>query len=247
MGGKGGAPKDTTQTTKPFPAQERALTRLFGLSQAAFDAGPDQFFPDSTVAAQSPNTLMSQQLGLDAAGSQAALGGAGAGALMAALDPGSAQSQALINPMIGNLQANILPSIGSRAIQQGAFGGDRQRIQEQQAAEGVAGAATEAILRNQMAALSGLPTAQRGLLAPASTVGQVGSQQQQYEQALINAAREKFSFEQQAPQTALDRLGSRISGVNLGQITNQSSSGGGGSNLPAIAGLGLAGYGLAKG
>lgn len=246
-GGKGGSSDNTTQTTKPFPAQEQALTRLFGMSEAAFDAGPEQYFPGQTVADQSPNTLMSQQLGLGAAAPQAALGQAGAGALMAALDPSSAQSQAIINPMIGNLQSNILPSIGSRAIQQGAFGGDRQRIQEQQAAEGVAGSATEAILRNQMAALSGLPTAQSSLLAPAATVGQVGAQQQTYDQALIDAERQRFAFEQQAPQTALDRLASRISGVNLGQITTQSTQGGGGSSLPALAGLGLAGYGLAKG
>lgn len=248
MGGKGGGqPKETTQTTRPFPAQEKALTRLFGLSEAAFEAGPEQYFPGETVAAQSPNTLAAQQLGLEAAGGQAALGQAGAGALMSALDPMSAQSQAIINPMIGKLQSQILPSIGSRAIQQGAFGGDRQRIQEQQAAEGVAGAATEALLRNQMAALSGLPTAQRAMLTPAATVGEVGAQQQAYDQSLIDAARQRFAFEQQAPETALDRLASRVTGINLGQTTQVSQGGGGGSSIPAIAGLGLAGYGLFKG
>lgn len=247
MGGGGSQPANTTQTTRPFPAQERALGRLFGLSQAAFEAGPEQYFPESTVAEQAPATLEAQQLALGAAAPQAALGQAGAGALMAALDPTSAQSQAVMAPFISRLQSQTIPAIGSRAIQQGAFGGDRQRIQEQQAAEGVASAATEAMLRNQLGALGGLGSVQRSLLAPSATVSQVGAQQQAYDQALINAARQRFAFEQQAPETALDRLASRISGVNLGQITTQSGGGGGGSDLASLAGLGLAGYGLTRG
>jgi len=246
MGG-GGQPATTTSTTKPFPAQEQALTRLFGLSEAAFEAGPQQFFPGETVAAQAQPTLAGQQLALDAVAPQAGLGMAGARAVQAALDPLSAQSQAVMAPAIAKLQSEILPGIGSRAIQQGAFGGDRQRVQEQAAAEATAGAATQALLRNQLAGMSSLGAAQQGLLAPATTASQVGAQQQQYQQALIDAARERFQFEQQAPETALDRLGSRISGIQLGQIGTSTSSGGGGSDLAQAAGAGLVGYGLLKG
>lgn len=247
MCGGGSAPANTTQTTKPFPAQEKALTRLFGLSEAAFEAGPQQFFPGQTVAGQSGNTLAGQQLALDAIAPQAGLGMAGARAVQAALDPTSEQSQAVINPMIANLQSQILPSIGSRAIQQGAFGGDRQRVQEQSAAEATAGAATEALLRNQLAGMSALGSAQQGLLAPATTASRVGAQQEAYNQALINAARERFQFEQQAPETALDRLGSRVAGINLGQIGTSTTEGGGGNSAAQAAGLGLMGYGLFKG
>jgi hypothetical protein len=246
MGG-GGAPSSTTTTTKPFPAQERALTELFGLSQAAFEAGPQQFFPGQTVAGQSGNTLAGQQLALDAIAPQAGLGMAGARAVQASLDPMSAQSQAVMAPAIAKLQSEILPEIGSRAIQQGAFGGDRQRVQEQAAAEATAGAATQALLRNQMAGMSALGAAQQGLLAPATTASQVGAQQETYNQALINAARERFQFGQQAPETALDRLGSRISGIQLGQIGTSTTEGGGGSAAAQAAGAGLVGYGLLKG
>ena len=135
MGSGGSTPSDTTTTTKPFPAQEKALTELFGMSQAAFDAGPQQFYPGQTVADQGFNTLAGQQLGLDAAGIQGGLGMQAAQNLSAAFDPTSAQSQSIINPLVANLQSQILPGIGSQAIQQGAFGGDRQRIQEQSAAE----------------------------------------------------------------------------------------------------------------
>ena len=247
MGGGGSQPAETTSTTRPFPAQEAALTKLFGLSEAAFQAGPQQYFPNQTVAGQSGNTLAGQQLALDAIAPQAGLGMAGARAVQASLDPMSAQSQAVMAPAIAKLQSEILPGIGSRAIQQGAFGGDRQRIQEQAAAEATAGAATEALLRNQLAGMSSLGAAQQGLLAPATTASRVGAQQEAYNQALINAARERFQFEQQAPETALDRYGSRISGIQLGQINTTTSEGGGGNSAAQAAGAGLIGYGLLKG
>jgi hypothetical protein len=230
MSGGGSTPSDTTTTTRPFPAQEKALTELFGMSQAAFDAGPQQFYPGQTVADQGFNTVAGQQLGLDAAGIQGGLGMQAAQNLSAAFDPNSAQSQAVIS---------------SQAIQQGAFGGDRQRIQEQSAAEATSGAATQAILRNQQNAIQNLGSVQSGLLAPARTVSAVGAQQNSYDQALIDADRERFRFQQEAPETALDRLGSRISGINLGQIGNTTSSGGGGGNSAATAaGAGIAAYGL---
>ena len=240
----GSPPSDTTQTVRPFPEQEKALTRLFGMAEQAYDEGPMQFFPGQTVAGQTDATLRGQQTALDAAMPQAALGMAGARSVAAALDPTSEQSQAVMNPFIANLQSKILPSIGSQAIQQGAFGGDRQRVQEQQAAEATAGAATQAMLRNQLAAMSALPRAQQALLAPSRTLSAVGAQQQAYDQALINAARQRFAFEQQAPETALDRMASRITGVNLGQIATTSGGGGGGSDAASSLGLGLGLYGL---
>lgn len=282
--GGGGAPSDTTQTTRPFPAQEEALTNFFTDAENQFALGPQQFFPESTVAGQSQNTLAGQQLALDASAPIAGLGfGAAQGvggllggqqgniladpnsiansASMAALDPTSAQNQALISPLLAQLQGQVLPGIGSQAIQQGAFGGSRQGISEQAAAEGFAGAATDAIFRNQLAgqqALAGnisqglgqnradilggagaIPGISSALLEPSRITSAVGAQQEGFDQALINAARQRFDFNQQAPETALDRLGSRISGVNLGQITNTSGGGGGAFGLPQAVGAGL--------
>jgi hypothetical protein len=290
MGGGSKSPSSTTQTTRPFPAQEAALTRLFGLAEERFGAGPEQFFPSSTVAGQSPETLAGQQLALEARDPLATLGLESAGtasgllrgqqaniladpnsianaASIANLDPTSAQSQALINPLLAQLQGEILPSIGSRAIQQGAFGGSRQAIQEQEAAGAISEAATSAILRNQLQAqqalagnigaglgqtradiatgLSAIPTVGGALLEPSRITSQVGAQQEARQQALIDAARQRFQFQQQAPETALDRLGSRISGINLGQIgTSRSSGGGGGFDAGTAVGLGLVGASL---
>ena len=100
-------------------------------------------------------------------------------------------------------------------------------------------------MRNQQNAIQNLGSVQSGLLAPARTVSAVGAQQNSYDQALIDADRERFRFQQEAPETALDRLGSRISGINLGQISNTSGGGGGGGNSAATAAGGaITAYGL---
>ena len=95
--------------------------------------------------------------------------------------------------------------------------------------------------------MSALGSAQQGLLAPATTASRVGAQQEAYNQALINAARERFQFGQQAKETALDRLGSRISGIQLGQIGTTTATPASGSSLAQAAGAGLLGYGILKG
>ena len=139
------------------------------------------------AAQPSDLTLAGQQGALDAAGMQMDLGASGADALLAALDPTSAQSQAIINPFIEQLQADILPSIGSTAVRQGAFGGSRQAVQEQRAAEGVADAATQALLRNQLSALDRLGVAQGGLLTGADTISGVGAEQEEILQNIADA------------------------------------------------------------
>ena len=122
MGGGGGSPSNVTQTTRPFPAQEDALTDFFDKAGNQFLEGPQQFFPESIVAGQAPNTVAGQQLALDAtapiaglgfgaaSGVSSLFGGQGANILsdpnsiansasIAGLDPTSAQNQALISPL----------------------------------------------------------------------------------------------------------------------------------------------------
>tara|TARA_R110000803_G_scaffold102048_3_gene170092 strand:+ start:1743 stop:2525 length:783 start_codon:yes stop_codon:yes gene_type:complete len=245
-GGGSNSPTYTTTINEPFAEQKSSLVEAFGMANAAFDAGADRYYPGSEVANQSFNTATAQQLGLDAAGVQGALGMGAANALNAAFDPLSAQSRAITDPFVAQLQGQILPGIGSQAIQQGAYGGDRQRIQEQSAVTATTDAATKAMLANQQNAMQNLAGVQSGLLRPASTVSEVGAQQERYQQDLINADINRFKFEQEAPQTSLDRLISRITGINLGNVSNTTSGGGqsSGVDLGGIAGLGLAGASL---
>jgi len=244
MGGKSGG--DVETTTRPFPAQERALTRLFDRAENLYQQGPDQFFPGRSLAEESPDTLAARAMARNAIGGQRQIADANLSALTGMLDPTSAASRAATQPFIDKLQQEILPSIGSRAIQQGAFGGSRQRIQEQQAGAAVADAATQAILRNQANAIKLTPSVQAGMLTPSRTLDALGRATQGREQMEIGDAMRRFRFAQQAPQTALDRLASQITGVNLGGIRTQEIPDQTANQLISAAGLGLAGYGLFK-
>ena len=237
-------PDSVEQVNRPFPAQERALGRLFSRAEDLYQRGPDQFFPGRSLAAESPDTLAARALARGAIGGQQQIADANLSALTGMLDPTSAAGRAATQPFIDRLQQQILPSIGSRAIQQGAFGGSRQRIQEQQAGAAVADAATQAILRNQANAIRLTPSVQAGMLTPSRTLDALGRAAQGREQMEIADAMRRFQFEQQAPQTALDRLASRIAGVNLGSMQTQTLPDQTGNQLLSAAGLGLAGYGL---
>jgi hypothetical protein len=241
MCGGGG---DTEQTTRPFPAQEKALKRLFGRAEDLYGQGPDQFFPGQSLASVSPDTLAAQEMARGAIGGQQQIADANQAALSGMLDPNSASGRAATQPFIDRLQKEILPGIGSTAIRQGAFGGSRQRIQEEEAGAKVADAATQAILRNQANAMRLTPSVQAGMLTPSRTLDALGRATQGREQMEIQDAMRRFQFEQQAPQTALDRLASRITGTSLGTINQQQMPDQTMNQLLSAAGLGLAGYGL---
>ena len=238
MGGSSKQPDSTTQTTRPFPAQEAALTRFFGSAENQFNQGPQEFFPSPTVAQPSVNTLGAEQQALGQAQGLGQSATAQNNVLQGLLDPTSAANRASINPLIQQLQEQIIPGIGSRAIQQGAFGGDRQRVQEGVAARDISSAATDTILRNQLGALSAAPSVAEQQLLPAELTGAVGEAQDARTQAQIDAERERFDFGQEAPEVALDRLASRITGNSLGNISTARTAGGSsGSNLGQAAGL----------
>jgi hypothetical protein len=219
-------PSSTTQTTKPFPAQEAALTRLFQESEARYNESPQQFFPGQTVADRSAQTIGAEEQALGRVQGLNQSADAQNAALQAQLDPTSAASQASFQPFIRQLNEQIIPGIGSNAIQQGAFGGDRQRVQEQMAARGTAEAVTDTFLRNQANAIGMAPSVAQQQLLGAEVTGSVGGARDAYEQALIDAERERFDFGQESPEIALDRLASRISGQSLGNISTARSTGG---------------------
>ena len=235
------------QTTKPFPEQERALTRLFTRAEDLYARGPDQFFPGLSLAEESPDTIDARALARGAIGGQQQVADANLSALTGMLDPNSASGRAATQPFIDRLQKEILPGIGSNAIRQGAFGGSRQRIQEEEAGAKTADAATQAILRNQANAMRLTPSVQAGMLTPSRTLDALGRATQSREQMEIEDAIRRFQYGQQAPQTALDRLASRITGTSLGTINQQQLPDQTMNQLLSAGGLGLASYGLFKG
>lgn len=101
-------------------------------------------------------------------------------------------------------------SIGQRAGDISAqLSGRSQDIQQNQ----LSNMATQA-------GLSAIPGAQQALLSGANVQQGIGGDRAAYEQALMNADKAKFDFEQQAPITSLNLLGDRMSMNMGGQTTN---------------------------
>lgn len=242
-GGGGGT---TVQQTQLDPVQRRALESVINKSEQRFSAGPAQFFPGQTLAPESQFTALGRQELLNAipglrtgadAGLQAALG-----ALQGTPenDPRvAAMADAVTQPIIDRFRETTLPSISSAAVDAGAFGGDRAGIVKAIAARetdravgetraGVFNNAYMAGLQQQLQALSQLPTLLNAQLAPAQALSSVGGSIEARKQAEIDAARERFEFNQLAPEAQLDNFAARVSGINLGGTSLSKTKSGGG-------------------
>ena len=167
-----------------------------------------------------------------------------------------------------NLTREWLPQIRSGAGLAGQYGSTRQGV-----AEGVAlGEATRALgdygsnaqqalgnsiaqtqlgaygqgLDSQARALAFLPQqAQLGMM-PSQIYGQVGGQQEQYNQQAINDAMQRFNFAQQEPYNRATWYNQILTGATPYASQSTTSSGaGGGSALGGALGGGMLGYSLA--
>jgi len=148
--------------------------------------------------------------------------------LQAENDPRTlAMADAATQPILDQFREQILPSMQSQAISQGAFGGSRQNINEgiaagkvadaaMRARAGVLGNAFNSSLQNTQAMLSLAPGVNQQQLAPAGVLEGLGAQQENREQNLINAEMQRFGFEQQAPNQALNNLASLVSQAGYG-------------------------------
>ena len=257
----GGQDQTVTSQTQLDPNVQRAqadlLTRAGGLSQT-----PQAFFPGATVAPQSEFGFAGQQLALGQLPRIAEIGEAQRLALLQGLGEGGAQdprtlaqAEAVTQPIISQFQEQILPALQSQAISQGAFGGSRQNINEGIASGKVADAALRAragvfenarlsSLRDRQALLGLAPSVTQQQLAPSGVLQGIGGQQEAREQALINAERERFGFEQQAPGAALSQLASLVSQAQGGTTTTQTTPGAQTNPLLAALGGGVTGLSL---
>ena len=121
--------------------------------------------------------------------------------------------------------------IGSQAVQQGAFGGAREGIQQAEfSSQSLQDrAALEAQLRQQgfqqANILAGQAFGQQGQLATLQPtlagqqiqqLGGIGTQNLAYQQAVLDAQRQSAQFQYQEPYTRLQALGSGIGGLLAG-------------------------------
>lgn len=254
-------PSVTQESVSKLPAfQEEGFQQLIANALKQFGAPgglAGEFFPGQTVAGFDPLQTAAQEQSVGFANQfggdfqQQLLSGLQfglSGVLNPLQQPGIQDSlQFLQQNALQGLTEGILPQIRSGAIASGGFGGSRQGIAEGLAAgrtqQGVAGA--QANLINQ-AFQGGLGVFSntlgqagnifRSALAPQSILAGVGGEKQAMEQNLLNAARERFEFENQiAPFQSLQRLQALLTN-NLGgtQTTTKTSDPGGNPILQGI-------------
>lgn len=219
--------RTSTVTTNqdPWGPQQPFLTRGFNEAAGLLDQGPNTFYPGQTVADTDPTTT---------AGQNAMLGGAAASdALRNATVSGAFLNQG--NPyfqsMMSNISNAIRPQIDSAFASSGRLGSGAHANAFASALADQAGRLAYQNYGmergNQMAAAQDY--------SPYQAVMGVGQQRQAQQQALMNDARQRYDFEQNAPQQALAQymniVGNRSYGGTGTQVTPYTSN-------PALQALG---------
>jgi hypothetical protein len=230
------SPKSATSTNinNPWSAQEPYLKDIMQRAQALYQKGGPNYYADNALAAQSENTLEGQQRSVDyakGAGQDLASGATGAVTdilngkyLSADSNPYlSGYTSAAIRPISQQFTESVLPNIRSDSMTTGGFGGSRQGIAEGLASGRFAqalGDTTSGIYNNAYNkgmdvfsnAISQAPGTFALGSAPAQLQQQVGEQQQLRQQAVIDADKARWDYEQYKPYAALDSYKNFISG-----------------------------------
>src|SRR6266576_1005348 len=241
----GGSQQPPTQTTKQELSPEQRQIMDYAMPGiASFAAQTPQRYQGQTIAGFDPSQTAGQEMALQAAGTQANLGNAGAGTSSYWLRPGALDVnqdpvvqgaiQAATRPMYNQLQQQILPQLGEEATGTGNFGSSRQGIaqgvatQATQTAAGEAGAkiAFDAYKTNvtaQLQSLGLLPQTEQNLNNPALTTSAVGDVRNQMEQRLLDQNVNNFNWDQYAPFLQSKEIMSLLQGFPGGQTTTTGS------------------------
>lgn len=247
----GSSTTKTTTDQKGTVEQDAQIRDYFNHLQGFTQGGPQQYFPDSTVAQLTPEQLQAQQMALQFAQGGAQdisqlLGSAGGAAQgfynRAGTDPtGQPGFQGMADYLTQrtnqNLMENILPELRGGSVSNNMYGGSRGALSAGlaggRAQEGLTGSLSHMLNQaynqqnqNALSAMGmapGLAQAQgnAGLL-PSQITGAVGAQNQQMDQALINSAIDRWNFDQNAPAQHLGQVQALQGNVGqYGGVTKQ--------------------------
>jgi len=226
-------PTTTTQRQEPPAFAVPGLTFAAEEAQRQFQAGPQQFFPGSTVVPFAPQTEQALQLT-----EQRAL--AGSPLVSAAqttaqdivegrqINPFLAGAvQSAIAPIGQQFQEQILPDIRSSFASLGRSGGGREEAALQNAIRNfgrgvgniggqLAFGAAESEAGRQLQATQLAPGLAREDFADINRLLGVGQTREALEAAQLQEEINRFQFEQQAPGAALNDLINQLTGATAG-------------------------------
>ena len=243
-GGSGGGGTTTTvQNNDPWAGQQDYLKFGFQQAQDQFNSNKPEYYQGNTLAGFNPLQQTAQAATVNRAVSGSPVLQAGQGEATKTLSGDYLRAG---NPNIGALtqsvDAQVRPMVDARFGSAGRFG-----------AAGHAGAYTSAMANALAPQLFNSYEAERGRMgqmttqAPAlaqadygdiSVLGTVGKELQGQSQDEINAAIEKYNFEQNSQANKLAQYMQQIGGNYGGQSTQVQSQKGGGNIFSDIASLG---------
>ena len=237
---KGGG---STTSTGPSPEQRAILNKQLGYANQMENLGVQQFYGGSTVAEQDPFSalgLEQQRAAAAAAGEIGATAGQRFQDAMAydpTQDPRTEMYlDAMTAPLEREFAESTIPGISTAAVKAGAFGGDRADVLAAQASRDLAGQMGEvrsgAMMdlidsnrRQQLGMMQQVPSLQEAALQGSQIMRDVGAAGEERSQAEIDAARERFEFEQDAPRQSLRDASGMLSGIDFGSISKTKGGG----------------------
>lgn len=263
-----GAPRDTSRATMdfdgggstqtvqgssaPWEGQQSYLKTGFGKAQTLLDAGPYQFYPNSTVVPFS-NQTQDALTGIEArarAGSPVQAAGS-AEALKTIrgdyLDAGNPAFSA----MMKRVSSEVTPQIGATFAGAGRYGSGAHAGALSSALTDTAGQLAFQNYgdeRNRMGQMTAAaPQIAQGDYLDLAQLFGAGQQREAKAGEELSDQVQRFNFEQQAPDEALRRYMSLVAGGSYGGQNVQTTSANRGTSMNDIAGglFSLAGTGLA--
>lgn len=235
----GGKTQTIEKDASPWTGQQPYIADMLRQAQQLQQTGGPDVYTGTRVAAQSPLLTQGQQYVQNYANTTGvqqvnATNDALYSALQAPdLNSGTFQNaaEAAIRPAIKLYGENVLPQIRGDAQAAGQFGGSRQGIAE--------GIATDRLQQNildttskmaldyynqgltaQGRAIALAPQTMQAGMFPGAALSQVGGQQMQYEQMLLDAAQQQFAEQEMQPWNNLGLYQNLVQG-NYGSKTNE--------------------------
>ena len=267
MGGRTGGSSSQTTTTRLPQSQQYNVDTLMRDSLAYYQGGGPKYFQGDTTAGTDPAQATGRAMGTSYA---TGAGQAGVNAAQSANNywlnpdvltnmqsiPGyNATRQGIINDATRSLTDSTLPVIRDEAIMNGAYGGTSQQIGEALAVsrtnEGIAQQLGQLDLglyntnaNMQNSALARAPVMYDLGLAPSSTMESIGGLNRMDQQQDIDAAVQRWNFEQMAPLMNLQAFQGLTGtagqyGGTTTQTGNQNLQGDNSGALMQVAGMAM--------
>jgi hypothetical protein len=256
-----GGSKTTTTTSEPWAEQKDFLKKGFARAENLYAAEPrgPAYYPSETLAGFDPAQAESQRMALGyAAGGRPAEQQRFAEGNINQMQTGmvddasfNPQLEAMRRQMTSRLTGSVLPGIRQSMVQYQPGGSSRgDQVQSQAIAAAnqqflnkeaeMRGQAYEAAQGRRVNALNAYPSIMSAPLGMSQAVGDVGAARRGMSQEAMNRDIQRYQYESQAPQTALNQYMANISGDYGGTSTQNVPGSGGdigsimGAVLPAL-------------